>query len=747
MTQIEITAAFYAYISGVWVLLDDVKPIRGEWGMADGSPLTRVAKTGELSLPLNNTTGQYSPGNPSALAGWKIGVAIKMVVTCGGVSRIRFRGRVSKIPITKQKDKIINIEVLDWMDYASRHPVVNPGIQTNQRADQVLTTLMSSVAIQPQAYSFDTGFETFPTSFDAVTSTTKAYTEFVKVALSELGHVYLKKDATYGETLRFESATSRHGWRTVDTASMTVIDPTTAYNAINEDGTNLINEDGTNVINDKTMVYSFDGQVDENFISDFSASYGDKMINRLTCYARPRRLSASPEVLFTLSAPIPIGAGQSVTIKSNYTNPSSGLPVNGMNMITPVATTDYLVYVNSDGTGTNLTASLSLDTITYGTEGFTHVVRNTNASSGYITRYAPRGTGVYMDNPIEHAANNYTSIAEFEAQSESINQAYKNDLASGSLFCDSVVDEHAQPRTVLHSISFCANKSSEHMVAFLYYDVGSIIYVNIPEIGIEGNYYIQGVQFSIAGGLIMVKWILVLALSLQYGLSPISIEFGQSASDRIVYNSVPRINNLSTVSVSTWIYANPAAATEVLFIWDGLTLGLSPVSKYLWWYQLHSVTTGVFQTPNNSISTGSWFHVVYMRDTSVSPSTAPVIYINGVSQAITTSTAPSGAVVHDKNVFQIGGAYSGSSFYGYIFDPRIYNRILTSTEVATLYNGGTPSSAALITSGLVFQGFNVRTENLASYTNQTLASTQTVRDNMYGIVGYPSVSPIGRPTP
>lgn len=756
MTAPEAITKIYAYISGSWVLLDDtggVDEVIGNWGMGDNSPLTRVASTGAITITLNNSTGIYSPNGIHALAGWKKGIPLKMVITYDGEDK-EFKYFISDIDAkSNYRDKKATVTAVDWLDYSARHPIVNPGIQTNKRGDELLNTLLGLIEVDPDATDFDTGTETFPTGLDTVTSQTKAYTEFAKIALSELGFIYQKKDGT----LVFESSSNRTGWKQADTVP--VATESSGF-LLKEDGGFLLKEDGGKIVLNTTSATALSA----TNLYDYDAPYGKHVINRLTVYANPRKLSASPEILFTLNEPIAIGSGQTVTIKGTYANPSGGLPINAQDMITPVITTDYLVNTKKDGTGTNISSDLVLTSTPYGTEGFTHQVTNNNASGGYITKYNYRGTGIYIFNQIQHVANNAASITEFEAEDETLNQKYKNDLYSGTVFSESIVDERNQPRTVLNSITFCANKSPENMMAFLYSDVGSLHYISLDDEGLSGNYYIQGVEYKIRGGIIMVKWIVALALSFQAGcgLSPVASEFrGGAYTDGINFGYLPNVSGsqITARSFSLWMYqdtASPASPESYALIstygdLQGTFLYTrDPLSVYFWSYS--SVHGGRWHSPDNSFSTGAWNHVV-VTFVEGDLSADPIIYINGASQVVTETYTPSGAIQNEVGrELIIGNIKSSTSDYiecfdGKIFDTRIYNRILTQAEVTELYNAGVPSALVGTKDGLVFQGMAVRTENLASYVDQTLTSTLTLRDNVFGAVGVPHGSPIGRVAP
>ncbi len=503
--QVNATLKFYAYISAAWVELDDsgaAGSVRGSWGMPDNSPLSRMAMPGEIVVPLNNSTGLYTPGGPSALAGFKKGIPFKMVITFESED-YSFYYYISDIdPRPSTKDKKCNVTAVTWLDYAERHPIVNPGIQSNKRGDEVLTTAIAEVEIQPQGTDFDTGIETFPTVFDTTTSHTTVMSEMSKVAFSELGYVYERKNGT----IVFEAQDARPGSRTVDQLPLS----NAASGAmLKEDTGYLLLETGGKILLNQVGATTFDGSI----IEGFDAPYGKHQINRMTVYAYPRRLDASPVILFKLDKEVAIGSGQPYPLKGTYANPSGGLPINAQNVIDPVVTTDYTMFTATGGGGSNISASLTV-TIIKGTEGFAAVLTNGNAATGYINLFNVRGTGIYQYNQIEHSASNAASIAEYEAESETIHQKYQNTTYVGRVFVDSQVEQHKDPRTVLNAITFTANKSPACMMAFLCGEVGQLHYIDINELSVANNYYIQGIEFQTSSNLIVVTWIVSEALSL-----------------------------------------------------------------------------------------------------------------------------------------------------------------------------------------------------------------------------------------
>jgi len=737
----------FAYLSGAWtdITADAIKDnISGSWGIVGNSPLDRLADTGSLTFTLNNKTGKYSPDLTGALVGWKKGTPIKFIVTYGGVDYIRFRGAVDVLRIesgTSSAGRVF-VTVLDWLDYAAKYPLVSPGIQADKRADQALTTMVPTMPIQPQAISYDTGVNTFPALFDTVTTKTKAYTEFSKLALSEVGYIYLRKDRAGGETLVFESNQYRHGLR-----GLTNIPKSTAESGflLKEDGGFLLKEDGGKIILDEIETLYVD-----NAMLAMETVYGDNLINRMTVMAYPKRVSTSPEILFTAASPIMIGSAETITFRGNYSDPVGGATVNAESstMIAPVINTDYKMWTNQDGTGTDITANLTIVAV-YGTEGVTYTLTNGSIYTGWVTnpKLQARGYGIYSYNPIESAQESAASYNEYGYQSATLHQQYQRELTSGILEAQKILEAEKQPRTVLRKINLNANRSGQMMQAFLNLDVGDLVRIKEDQTGIDGYYYIQGVEFSILpGGVIMFSWIVRQSFSLLMGLSLISCEFrGGATKDAINYGYLPQVSNLPQRTFSVWIYAHTAFQDYIMGPYsDKFGANIHLQSDFSIRFRQNAGptgTSGVWKTPAWSVAQNAWVHIVATRDSS-NRLNQPIIYIGGTAQNLTEEVVQSEATPDETGVgFFIGNMKTATVDYtwpfdGLIKDARVYNRILTATEAATLAAGGA------VTDGLVFQSFCVRTKQLPYYTGKSLTSEDKLLDNVFGVVGSPHGSPI-----
>lgn len=140
-------------------------------------------------------------------------------------------------------------------------------------------------------------------------------------------------------------------------------------------------------------------------------------------------------------------------------------------------------------------------------------------------------------------------------------------------------------------------------------------------------------------------------------------------------------------------------------------------------------------------TTGQWYHFAVTYD-NASTSNDPIIYVNGASVAITESTAPSGTYATGSVNQEFGpGGWGGNTINGRVAGTLLYNRILTAGEIADAY---TSRLAVPNYNGLVFAPNLSGATGLQNFDGVTLASGNTLIDQISGAGGVPAGSPVGR---
>ena len=705
---------------GVWTNISDyvIGNITGYWGFQRDDPTVFIADSGVFNMTLNNTSGIFTPGLTTSLAGWDKGTPIVIVFQKDSTTRRRIYGTITDFDISKEpfSNKRIGVIVSDWFDYAAIHPMISPAIQTLKRGDEMLDTILADMPIQPLNTEFSEGSNIFETAFDTVSFKSKAYSEISKVAVSELGYTYIIKDPVYGETLVFESAWDRSG----------LIDPPTT---------------------------TFD-----NNMTSVEVEYGSSITNRFVVKVNPRYIEAGIKVLYALGSPIRISTGETLYIRGNYTDPSGGADAVGANMIVPVITTDYLMY-NAKTGGVNKSADLVI-TATYGAAGVVYTLTNGSADTCWITKLQARGYLVYKYNAVEQASENTDSQDLYDILEKRIDQKYQKDPYLGHQYCELVLEKESLPRLKLSKVNFIANRSEDLMEAWLTQDIGDLVTIKETQKEIDGIFFIQGIQFSISPtGIVHFSWIVKdMYDTVEHGqLTGIiqdqtPVTPGSSGFNGLKFGYVPIISAETGYNrtVSCWI--NIAEGGE-----DGQGIGIitstiagglngwgfnvytstvGPPAKFTLIHINHRwATRGVWYSDEDVILEDTLYNIAYTISAYNNVASNPILYLDGVAITTTEDETPAGAFGSEVGAELMFGNLSGYQypFSGTIQDVRIFNEVLTPTEIATLHTDGAYGEG--VTRGLVFRGPNVRTADLAYYEDHVMVAGDHVLDDIHRVIG------------
>jgi hypothetical protein len=222
-----------------------------------------------------------------------------------------------------------------------------------------------------------------------------------------------------------------------------------------------------------------------------------------------------------------------------------------------------------------------------------------------------------------------------------------------------------------------------------------------------------------------------------------TVDFVGGTNYRVDYGTLAAVQNLSSKSFMWWM--NPSALTA------GDVFGMNPsgatdedwlivigaVASKLFMFFDFDTTQGQWRTTND-ISTGRHHYAVTYVNTA---GTAPIIYVDGVSVAVTTvqnsvGTYRSGTT----NSFRLGSRSTGAAaMAGTLDNLLVYNRILSASEISDAY----ASKLAIPTyRGLVFAPQLWTRGELGE--GGTLTSSHTIADFVSGALGTPSGSPLHR---
>ena len=493
---------------------DIIAPMTINGGIMDNSPLSRVAGTGKFILNLNNSisnsaglAGYYSPGHTNCRSGFAAGLQVRLRITYDNVTYIKFQGRIPPqgirvLPGTK-KERITIVSVHDWMEQAASHKMDLPTYVTTKKANEVIELILANMPITPESTSLATGQETFAHNFDTVKSETTALAEFQKLALSEFGYIYLKHSRTSGEILTFDARTTRG---LITDLQQIPVHSDEAGRLLTEDGGYLLTEDGGKIILDEIQEASFTNEMD-----GLVTSHGKNLYNHITARTYPRDIdAAATTVLFDLKYALLIAAGETKTIRGKFRDPDSkATQVAGIDMVTPVATTDYTANTASDGTGSDMTASLSVTT-TYGVSEVDFVLENTHGSTTlYVTKLQCRGKGIYIYDSVTSEAKDTTSKNAYGDYPLTLNMKYQDNPLVGEDFSAAQLLIYKDPHDTVETVSFNANRSKKNMFAFLAIEPGMRVHIEETQTGTISDFIVNGTAAEIlTNGIINYSWYL-----------------------------------------------------------------------------------------------------------------------------------------------------------------------------------------------------------------------------------------------
>jgi hypothetical protein len=466
-------------------------------------------------------------------------VFVRFYVVYDGIYKGLFYGKVDSdgIEVTTgiYSTRDVKVKCSNWMKEAENQTVDLLSYQTSQTADSAIRSIINNLPRAPLAVSLQTGTRTFDTVFDVTSEKTKAISEINKLTMSEFGLTYLRGGMAIGsipsaETLVFENRTNRYNNRANPTNILTH-STATAYYLLKEDGDRKLWEDGGKHILESSQAAIFS----ESDIRNMRVRYGKHIYNRVKLTSYPRKIDASPVVLWNLENEITLEAGQTLSgLRSSYRDPNGkSNSVSGINMITPVATTDYTASSVS-GSGSDKTAKLTV-TASFGTSEVEYSLTNADTATIYVTFLQFRGYGVYIYDQASVTFESPISIRDYGTHEIEIDMPYVNDAttlftASNNLdralletgdrrlwedggyklwddaagVFDFLVSD--EPQYWIERATFTANRSQFNMLAFMCLDAGSSITISETMTGISGDtvYYISGYDMELKNGI--VEW-------------------------------------------------------------------------------------------------------------------------------------------------------------------------------------------------------------------------------------------------
>jgi hypothetical protein len=152
-----------------------------------------------------------------------------------------------------------------------------------------------------------------------------------------------------------------------------------------------------------------------------------------------------------------------------------------------------------DKTGTDLTASFNIGTPTFSANNVIYTVTNSGTADGYAYVQA-QGTAVRAYEPSISYVQDATSIATHGKHTLNLDLKYLDDPTTATAFITTSLNQYKDPVTRADVLAFCANRSPELLAVFLYSTIGDRFTGQESVSGINGDYFLNGISYTILPG-------------------------------------------------------------------------------------------------------------------------------------------------------------------------------------------------------------------------------------------------------
>ena len=226
---------------------------------------------------------------------------------------------------------------------------------------------------------------------------------------------------------------------------------------------------------------------------DFNYTLSDLgVVNKAVLRAVPRQQSTDIATLAYLAQPVTIPASGHVGFFVTFVDPRDSFtetPVGSI--VAQVASTDYYAAANSDGTGTNFTSALSLNTAIFGSAMVTSIF-NANSADVYLSRFQVRGYPILAGTELVVKQDDSSSQTVFGLREASFDDnliadyAYLRDLSS------TIIGDRKEPRD-----QFQVTRANE-FPAMLSYDVGALLASVNAQTGVPSVWAIRRMSHDVS---------------------------------------------------------------------------------------------------------------------------------------------------------------------------------------------------------------------------------------------------------
>lgn len=376
------------------------------WERGYNMPTGGLTK-GMAEAKLDNTSGRFTPrslgGNSELFTAIYPGkpALINAGFNFNGVDQMlpQFAGIISSQPQISVRDKIMQLKMQDYVYYFQNKKLDSAVVFTGQRTDQVLTTLLTQLGMSTAQYDLDTGINVIPFgNFDVGIPFADAIHDLVE---AENGHFYQDEMGVF----KFEN---RQHWNSAPYTQVQKVITT--------------------------------AMVIDSEVTDDSHIVNVVEVNAESYQKQPE------QIIFRLnpfdSTTLPPGA--STDIFMNFSDPV-------LSLTTPTAsglTSYFQAFQNADGTGTDLTSSISVVGVARFAQSARITINNSSAQTAYLTNLVVSGRVARSVAPIYTKATIGHSITAYQEQQISLDNRFIQNQSWAESYANMILQDFANPENI-----------------------------------------------------------------------------------------------------------------------------------------------------------------------------------------------------------------------------------------------------------------------------------------------------------
>ena len=469
--------AIEMYLSAAWtnITRDVVKvdSIRIKNGIMGNSVTDCVGDIGTLSFTLDNSQansagllGYYAPGHANCRTGFGKNTLVRIKFVYGATTKYYKHGRIQVIdPVVGQfGERTTHVQATDFMEILSENKTTRVPIQENKRFDELISTLISNSPTAPLSSSYAVDPSSSELAFHLEKDESNTLMNVAqKICQSTMGKLYLRGNATNGETLVYENRYARALSTLVGTLNNSMSAMKAPWNS--------------------------------------GETYG-----AVKATVMPFTVDPTQVVLASLESEISVRPGETVSVELRLRDPGGNSRISGFDFVDPlVADTDYRVSSVSGNEANDMNAAVTI-TIDAGSNSVQASITNsTGVVTAYVNLLQVRGRGVYPYDVIDFNFGTGSRVLTYS-------MPYMSNTSTGRAIGEAVYNRVTREMASIDGVSFYPDANATLMGYFMNLDVGSRVALIETATGVSAEYFINGYEIEIENGaLLKMTWVLVSA--------------------------------------------------------------------------------------------------------------------------------------------------------------------------------------------------------------------------------------------